>query len=71
MPADTITPAGAAAPPRPLPCKHILVPGQAHCLTCRAQLLWIEHPRWERLLRSSMNHCRAAASPSPTSLAHE
>jgi hypothetical protein len=51
MPADTITPAGAAAPSRPLPCKHILVPGQAHCLSCGAQLFGIERPRWERLLR--------------------
>ena len=51
MPADNITPIDAAETPHPLPCKHILVPGQADCLACGAQLLSLERPRWQRLLR--------------------
>jgi hypothetical protein len=34
----------------PQRCKHILVPGQAHCLLCREQILYtgLERTRWQR-----------------------
>jgi hypothetical protein len=51
MPADDVTSTDAAETPRPS-CKHILVPGHAHCLSCGEQLLHagLERTRWQRFV---------------------
>jgi hypothetical protein len=47
MPTDDIT--SAAKAPQPL-CKHILIPGDAHCLNCDEQIAFpgVERTRWQR-----------------------
>jgi hypothetical protein len=47
IPFATITP--AAEPPQSLRCKHVLYPGQAHCLICGEQILFTgpTRTRWQ------------------------
>lgn len=42
---DNITSIDAAETPQPLPCKHVPVPGQAHCEICGEQILYTGLPR--------------------------
>ncbi len=45
----TVTSSEAAETPQPR-CKHILVPGEAHCATCGEQIFFtgLDPTRWQR-----------------------